>query len=131
MFFLFCRTYNYINICNNTTPHTQGSPNIPLPPTVYQLIGICTPVNFCVRFITAIAAKDNIALKNIDRIGFLLLICNTSNIKAQIDNHIIASIPKAFKKITYYRLYVKANGNYECEMFVNFLIILDIFLCVC
>ena len=56
----------YISICNKIIPHTHGSPKTPLPPTVYQLSGMCTPVNFCVRFITAIAVNAKRAFKNID-----------------------------------------------------------------
>ena len=62
--FLFC--LHYISICNNTTPQTHGKPNIPLPPTVHQLTGTETPVNFWVRFIIAMAAMPNSAFKRID-----------------------------------------------------------------
>lgn len=95
--FLFCRIY-YINICNNTTPQTHGRPNIPLPPTVHQLSGMCTPVNFCVIFIMAIDVNPKRAFKNIDFIILWLLICNISKTKAHIDSQIIAEIPRVFIK---------------------------------
>lgn len=55
-------------------------------------------MNFWVRFITAIAVNPNIAFKNIDFKNLWLFICNMSKTNAQIDNQIIAIIPRVFKK---------------------------------
>lgn len=59
----------YIRICVSIIPQTHGSPNIPLPPTVYQFSGINTPVNFWVKFIKAIAANPNNAFERTDFIS--------------------------------------------------------------
>ena len=90
----------YMIIWVKIIPQTQGSPNTPLPPTVYQLSGICTPVNFWVRFIAAIAANPKNAFKSIDFIILWLFICKISSTKAQSDNQTIATIPRVFIKIT-------------------------------
>ena len=103
----FCFAYIYMSICSSIIPQTQGSPNIPLPPTVHQLSGIKTPVNFCVILISAIAVKPNKAFKIIDFIIFLLFICNISSINPQSDSQTTVIIPRVFKKITYINICVK------------------------
>ena len=86
----------YMIIWVKIIPQTQGSPNTPLPPMVYQLSGICTPVNFWVRFIAAIAANPKNAFKSIDFIILWLFICKTNKISPHIANHIIATIANVF-----------------------------------
>ena len=87
----------YIIICAKIRPQTHGSPNAPLPTTVYQLSGTKTPVNFCVRFITAIAEKPSSAFMITDLKKVWLFICKTNSAKPQTDSQIIARIPTIFK----------------------------------
>ena len=86
----------HIKVFSNIIPQTHGSPKTPLPPTVYQLRGIDTPVNFSGRFIIAIAKKLKNALKKMDLIILWLFMCSTSNASVKTENHIIAKIPNAF-----------------------------------